>query len=193
MCPWANRFTCSPAGKSGGNLDCCWLLPGTTDLRTLERRRKKTAGFLKAKEKAIKCNGCSLNRAWSFLMVPGCGQDIVLVDLMSGLSCGAAKCCAPSLYRRSTGSSAAYVALTSLYILGKSINISQRLIANAATKNTQVKNCCIFTHHFFYVCFSCQWYIITAAARGLLTAGEDGIQTKGCDYRTTPTTARTSF
>lgn len=70
-------------------------------------------------------------------MVPGCGQDIVLVDLMSGLSCGAAKCCAPSLYRRSTGNSAAYVALTSLYILGKSINISQRLIANAATKNTK--------------------------------------------------------
>lgn len=67
-------------------------------------------------------------------MVPGCGQDIVLVDLMSGLSCGAAKCCAPSLYSSSTGNSAAYVALTSLYILGKSINISQRLITNAATK-----------------------------------------------------------
>lgn len=106
---------------------------------------QKPAGFLKAKEKAIKCNGCSLNRAWSFLMVPGCGQDIVLVDLMSGLSCGAAKCCAPSLYRSSTGNSAAYVALTSLYILGKSINISQRLIANAATKQNTSKELYIYT------------------------------------------------
>lgn len=102
-----------------------------------EGKKNKTAGFLKAKEKAIKCNGCSLNRAWSFLMVPGCGQDIVLVDLMSGLSCGAAECCAPSLYRSSTGNSAAYVALTSLYIPGKSINIYQRLMANAPTKQKQ--------------------------------------------------------
>lgn len=72
-------------------------------------------------------------------MVPGCGQDIVQVDLMSGLSCGAVECCAPSLYRSSTGNSAAYVSLTCPYILGKSINISQRLITNAATKQNTSK------------------------------------------------------
>lgn len=95
-----------------------WLLlaaPRYDWSQNLTMKEKKTAGFLKAKEKAIKCNGCNLNRACSFLMAPGCGQDIVLVDLMSGLSCGAEKCCELSLYLSLPGNSAAYVALTSLH------------------------------------------------------------------------------
>lgn len=79
-CPWANSFTCSPVGNSSGNLDCCWLLPGTTWSYNL-RMKEKTAGFLKAKEKAIKSKGQNLNHASSFLTVQGWGQGLVLGDL----------------------------------------------------------------------------------------------------------------
>lgn len=118
-----------------------WLLlaaPRYDWSQNLKMKGKKAAGFLKAKEQAIKCNGCNLNRACSFLMAPGCGQDIVLVDLMSGLSCGAEKCCELSLYLSLPGNSAAYVALTSLHCTRE---------IQPSTWNE--KKAHIFTHHLF--------------------------------------------
>lgn len=74
----------APPAKAVETLNCCWLLPDTTGLRTPEWEKKTTAGFLKAKEKAIKYKGCNLNRACSSPTVPGC------LTSLSCLSCGAA-------------------------------------------------------------------------------------------------------
>lgn len=115
-CPWANSFTFSPVGNSSGNLDCCWLLPGTTWSYNL-RMKEKTAGFLKAKEKAIKSKGQNLNHASSFLTVQGWGQGLVLGNLTEQPQFLERQNLMLSPSRSSARKSAEFVALIWLYSL----------------------------------------------------------------------------
>lgn len=133
-CPWANSFTCSPVGNSGGNLDCCRLLPGTMWSYNL-RMREETAGSLKAKEKAIKSKGQSLNHASSFLTAPGWGRGLVLGDLTEQPRFVERQnlMLSPS---RSSAREVCRICRSDLIVLTReSINISQRLIENGS-KNT---------------------------------------------------------
>lgn len=115
-----------------------------------QNEKKKTAGFLRAKEKAFKYRGCNLNRACSSLTMPGWGHCAVWPRwAASAVEQRAAKCCVLSLYLSSTEKSTAYVALTHIH--------QYTPVPDRKWLKKYINKEWLSTYHFF--CLSYCWYI----------------------------------